>query len=385
MTRVRKYVCAGLVVLLCGCQWLGNTYDSVFGSSKPKIPDLAPIKPTADLKILWRADIGAADKSVFFPAVERGIVYAGGRAGHISGFEAATGKVVSQIDADQSIAAGVGIGSGLALVGTDKSEVLAFNYQGKLAWKAQIPGELLAPPAADQGVVVVRGGNDRIFGLNAADGKQRWVYQRTTPTLSVRAHVGAVLYRGAVFAGFAGGRLIALALSNGAVGWEGVVALPRGTTELERVADVTSLPAIDKDQVCAVAFQGRVACFDLIRGTQRWARNVSSVAGLTIDDRYLYVTDEKSAVLALDKNTGASIWNQDKLAGRLLTAPLGVGQHVVVGDAKGYVHVLSRETGALEARLETDGSAIMVPPVTLGGMSFAVQTKDGGLFAIEIQ
>ena len=385
MTRVRKYVCAGLVVLLCGCQWLGNTYDSVFGSSKPKIPDLAPIKPTSVLKILWRADIGTADKSVFFPAVERGIVYAGGRAGHISGFEAATGKIVSQFDADQSIAAGVGIGSGLALVGTDKGELLAFNYQGKLAWKAQIPGELLAPPAADQGVVVVRAGNDRIFGLNAADGKRRWVYQRTTPTLSVRAHVGAVLYRGAVFAGFAGGRLIALALSNGAVGWEGVVALPRGTTELERVADVTSLPAIDNDQVCAVAFQGRVACFDLIRGTQRWARNVSSVAGLTIDDRYLYVTDEKSAVLALDKNTGASIWNQDKLAGRLLTAPLGVGQHVVVGDAKGYVHVLSRETGALEARLETDGSAIMVPPVTLGGMSFAVQTKDGGLFAIEIQ
>jgi len=383
--RVRNALVTAAIVLLGGCQWMGDTYDSVFGSSKPKIPELAPIKPTATARILWQANVGAAEKSVFFPAVVRGVVYVAGRAGQIAGFDPATGNSVSRFEAGQRIAAGVGVGSGLILVGTDKGEVLAFNNQGRPVWQAQILGELLAPPVADQGIVVVRAGNNKIYGLNAADGKRRWVYQRAIPSLSVRTHAGLVLHRGGVFAGFAGGRLIALALPTGAVGWEGVVALPRGTTELERVTDVTSLPAIDGSQVCAVAFQGRIACFDLIRGTQRWTRDVSSVVGLTVAARYLYVTDDKSAVLALDKTNGASIWRQDKLAGRRLSAPLNVGRHVVVGDVEGYVHVLSRDSGAFEARLPTDGSAIMAPPVALDRASFLVQTEDGGVFAITVQ
>jgi outer membrane protein assembly factor BamB len=377
---------AATAFLLGGCETVGGAYDRMFGSStKPVIPELAPIKQTVTMTVVWQAAVGAAEKNVFFPAIDRGVVYAAGRSGEIAGFEAETGKPVSQFAAEQTLSAGVGAGGGLIVVGTGQGEMLAFTDQGRPLWKARVLGELLAPPEIDEGMVVTRAGNNQIYGFSAADGKQRWLYQRTPPSLSVRSHAGVVLHRGGVFAGFAGGRLVGLTLSTGAVGWENVVALPRGTTELERVADVTSLPVIDRNQVCAVAFQGRVACFDLARGTQLWARDVSSVAGLSVDDRYLYVTDDKSAVLALDKAGGASIWRQDKLAGRVLTAPLGVGNHVVAGDIQGYVHVLARDTGALEGRLATDGSAIAAPPVELGRGRFVVQTTNGGLFAIAIQ
>ena len=381
----RLALAAVLAGLLCGCQTIGDAYDRVFGSSKPKIPELAPIKTTATATILWRANVGAAERNVFFPAVTGGVVYATGRSGQIVGLDAATGNPVAGFEAGQRLSAGVGAGNGLIMVGTDQGEVLAFNHQGRLAWKAKLQGELLAPASADQGVVVARAGNNMIVGLNVGDGKQRWAYQRATPILSVRAHAGVVLYRGGVFAGFAGGRLLALALPTGAVGWEGVVALPRGTTELERVADVTSLPVVDGNQVCAVAFQGRIACFDILRGTQRWARAVSSSAGLAVDAGHIYVANDAGAVLALDKRTGASIWKQDKLAGRELSAPLSFGGHVVVGDIEGYVHILARDSGAFEARVATDGSAIVAPPVALDRTSFVVQTLNGGVFAIAVR
>jgi len=201
----------------------------------------------------------------------------------------------------------------------------------------------------------------------------------------VRTHAGVVVRQGGVFVGFPGGRLVALALVNGNIGWEAVVALPRGTTELERVADVTSPPVIDGTQVCAAAFQGRVACFDAFRGTLLWARDVSSIAGIGTDARYLYVTDDRNAVQALDKTSGASVWRQDKLAGRNVSAPLALGRHVVVGDFKGYVHLLSREDGSFAARIDTDGSAISVPPIALDATSFLVQTRRGGVFAITAQ
>ncbi len=134
-----------------------------------------------------------------------------------------------------------------------------------------------------------------------------------------------------------------------------------------------------------MAFQGRVACFDAIRGETLWARDASSISGMGLDARNAYVTDDRSAVQALDRGRGASLWKQDKLNGRQASAPLALGRYVIVGDYQGYVHVLSREDGAFVARIATDGSAIQVPPLALDLSTFLVQTRNGGVFAISIQ
>ena len=355
------------------------------GSPVVKPAELSEIKPTATLKMLWEGGVSSAQKHVFFPRVSGNLVLAAGADGGVTAFDKASGRSVFTIDADERVSGGVGVDGERVLLGTPRGRVLAFDRQGKPLWQAQLSSEVLAPPEAQEGIVVARTGDGRIHGLDAATGKRRWIYQRTTPALSVRTHAGVVVVQGGVFAGFPGGRLVALALANGNIGWEGVVALPRGTTELERVADVTSLPVVDGKQVCAAAFQGRVACFDAFRGTLLWARDVSSVAGIAVDARYLYVTDDRSAVQALDKTSGASIWRQDKLTGRNVTGPLPLGRHIVVGDLEGYVHLISREDGAFAARIETDGSAILAPPIALDAASFLVQTRAGGVYAITIQ
>jgi outer membrane protein assembly factor BamB len=280
---------------------------------------------------------------------------------------------------------GVGASGSLILVGTGKGEILAFDTNGKQLWKAQLSGEVLAPPAIEGSLVVARAGDGRVYGLDATSGKQRWLYQRTTPPLSLRNYGGLVVDRGAVFAGFPGGRLVALTAANGVVGWDSVVALPRGTTELERVADVVGVPVLDGNHVCAVAYQGRAACFDSQNGTTVWARDMSSIVGMDTDHRGAYITDDKNAVVALDKSNGASLWKQDKLAGRGVTAPLAFGRYVIVGDLEGYVHLLAREDGAFAGRIATDGSAIGAPPIALDNTSFLVQTRNGGVFAIAVQ
>ena len=384
--RVETCAAALLALLAGGCQTVTSTYDSLFGARPAQKPaELVAIRSVVSPKILWHGSVGGADKNAFFPAVAGNVVYATGAAGQITGFDAANGRQATRIDAGQRLSGGVGAGDRLVVVGTHNGEVLAFDRDGKPLWKAQLTGEVLAPPRVADGVVVVRAGDGRVFGLNAADGKRKWLYQRATPALSVRTHAGVVIQRGAVFAGFPGGRLVAIELANGKVIWESVVALPRGTTELERVADITSPPAVDDHQACAVAFQGRVACFDALRGTSIWARDMSSSAGMGGDIRNFYVTDDKNAVAALDKTNGASIWKQDKLFGRGVSGPLAFGRYVVVGDFEGYVHFLSREDGSFAARIATDGSPIITPAVALDLTSFVVQTRNGGIFAITVQ
>ncbi len=384
---IRRLAIAALVLLLItGCQSVGNVYDRWFGSrpgSKPA--PLVAFQATAQPRITWRGEAGSAERSVFFPAVSGNIVYVAGASGQIVGFDIRNGNAVARFNAGQRLASGVGASGSLVVVGSSKGEVLAYESSGKALWKAQLPGEVLAPPVVDGTLVVARTGDGHIYGLDTADGKRRWAYQRAAPPLSLRTHGGVVLQRGAIFAGFPGGRLVALAAATGNVGWDSVVALPRGTTELERVADVMGLPVVDGERVCAVTYQGRIACFDTLSGTTIWARDMSSVAGMGTDHRGAYVTDDKNALIALDKSNGASLWKQDKLFGRGVSAPLAFGRFVIVGDFEGYVHLLSREDGSFAARIATDGSAIRAAPVALDANTILVQTRNGGVFAIAVQ
>ena len=72
----------------------------------------------------------------------------------------------------------------------------------------------------------------------------------TSSTYSATAGTASVY---GLFTGTAGGKLLAIDLGTGNVGWEGNVATPKGATELERIADVTSLPLVEERQACALA------------------------------------------------------------------------------------------------------------------------------------
>jgi outer membrane protein assembly factor BamB len=109
-----------------------------------------------------------------------------------------------------------------------------------------------------------------------------------------------------------------------------------------------------------------VACFEILRGTLLWSRDFSSLAGIALDNRYLYLTDDKGSIHALDKSTGASVWKQDKLAVRFPSGPVLVGDYLGVVDGEGYLLLLDRGDGNLVGRVATDGAAALSQPIALG-------------------
>jgi outer membrane protein assembly factor BamB len=256
---------------------------------------------------------------------------------------------------------------------------------GKRRWTASVKGAIVAAPAVGEGLVVVRSGDSRIVGLNAEDGKRRWAFQRTMPTLTLRSHVGVLLGQKVVVAGLPGGKLVAINNQTGAAIWDVTVALPKGATELERVADVTSSPVVQGRDICAAAFQGRVACFDIATGNLKWSRDVSSSAGIDMDDKRVYVSDDKGTVHAFARDSGASLWKQESLSLRNLTRPIALDRRVAVADFQGVVHLLNAEDGAFAARLTTDGSAVLAEPQRLPGGDFVVQTRNGGVIALGVK
>ncbi len=354
------------------------------GPSGPSPASLPRIPDPQQVRLLWTANIGTAEHFNLVPAFAGDSIYSAARDGRIVRFDASNGKERWRVYADMRLSGGVGADTRTVVVASEAGEVAAFDAEnGKLRWRARVSSEVLSPPAVGPGVVLVRSIDNRIFAFGAEDGKRRWVYQRPASSLVVRTPAGAVIRDDTVYAGFRGGKLAAIALSNGGLRWEATVAQAKGTTELERVIDVVGDLAVQGREVCATAYQGRLACFDATTGAQLWVRDLSSVTGVSLDARYAFVSDEKGAVQAFDRSTGGAVWKQDKLSMRQLSLPLPAGNAVAVGDFEGYVHFLARDTGAFLARYSARGGGVRAAPIALPS-GLLVQTQSGGLHALSL-
>jgi len=366
------------------------------GCSSDSSPGLADIKgvagpaelvefsQTVKFEERWHSEIGDSGLSLLSPALTADAVYGASEKGDLVRFDRTSGKQVWRVKTGITVSGGVGSGEGMVLIGSDKGDVLAYDEEGKLRWKSKVPSEVLSAPQVSESVVIVRSGDGRIAALDASDGKRLWLYERSTPALVVRSHAGVTIQRGVAFAGFAGGKLVALKISDGSVIWEVAVSLPRGNTELERISDITSNPVADDEQVCAIAFQGRVACFDVAQGSPMWNRDISSDKGMMLLRKFLYISDAKGSVFALDKTSGSTLWKNDKLSLRDISAPLVLEKLVVVGDYAGYLHGLDREDGSMAARIKLDGGAIRAAAIAMDS-GLLVQTYGGDIYSLSVK
>ncbi len=364
-----------LLLTATGCAWFG------FGDKKP--PALPALPASNAASMVWSANVGKSGGYLFVPGFGDKLVYAASHGGDVYALAEEGGRTVTRIDTKAQLAGGVGVGDNLVVVASIKGDVLAFDAAGRSLWKASVAGDVLAAPVVVGAKVIVRTADGRIFALNRIDGKRQWVFQRATPALTLRTNAGVVSNRGTLYAGYPGGKVVAIEAEAGKPIWEATISLARGATELERVADVAGLPVLDDTRICAAVYQGRTGCVETLSGNVLWSREISSPDGVAVDAKNVYVADTGGNVFALDKTNGATLWKLEKLVRRDPGTPILVGGKVVVGDKDGLIHVLSTENGDLIGRLSTDGSRVV--SLLKNGDGAIAQTDKGGVFAINVK
>ena len=379
-----KLVGVGVLALMTGCSTL-NSLNPFASEKKGDQPaKLVELKGSMAVRTAWKLDIGKARGYTFSPALTGNTLVVAGADGAIARVEAASGKQLWRIKADTELSAGVGTDGNLIVVGGDKGQLLAFDMDGKKLWSSQLSSEILSAPVVSQGVVVARSIDNRIVGIDAANGNKKWTVQKVAPPLTLRNAPGMIVAGTDVIVAQPGGKLSSLILATGAPRWDVEVGVSRGATELERVTDIGGAPVLFENEVCAASYQGRVGCFDLVTGSAKWTRDLSSDTGVAVDQLYVFAPDDKGALHAFTRDTGSSSWKNDKLAFRRLSTPLSYGRAVAVGDYEGYVHFLSREDGSFLARAATDGSPILGTPL-VAGTNLIFQTQNGTVTAIAVE
>lgn len=346
-------------------------------SDKPKPTPLEPVAPKIAGRQVWQAKLTGVQFPLVVAARDGSFIVAGDD-GTVLSLEVATGRELWRVQVGSGVAAGVGTDGRFTSVVTRGHEVVTIE-QGRVLWKAKLSGRVMTAPLVAGERVFVMGVDRAVHAFDATDGKKLWVLQRPGDALTLGQAGVVSAVRDTLVVG-QGPRMTGVDPSRGTVRWEASVANPRGTNEVERLADLVGPAARVGNALCARAFQATVGCVDAVRGSLMWSRNASGSQSIGADDRVVVAGDGSDRLSGWRQGTGELLWTNERLLFRGLSGVLVAGRTAVVGDAQGFVHFLDREDGQPLLRLSTDGSGVVGAPVVQGATMLVV-TRAGGLYA----
>ncbi len=365
------------------CQWAVLPMAVVLtacssGAKKPEPAPLTAVQAQIPAKAVWQMQLGKVDP-MLVPTVKGSALFVSNADGVVFQLQTDSGRTVWRADVGAPLSASVGSDGETAAVVTQENELVAL-VQGREVWRTRIGARVFTAPLVAGQRVFVLAADRSVHAYDGKTGARLWTQQARGTDALVLQQPGVLLAVGDTLVAGHGGRLTGINPNNGSQRWSVAVANPRGTNEVERLVDLIGPAGRSDDQVCVRAFQSAVGCVDAGRGTLQWTKPAAGALGVGSDEDQVYGAEGHGRVVAWKGAGGEQVWVNESLLHRGLTAPLAAGRSIAVGDAQGYIHLLSRADGRFLNRLSTDGSPVVYAPL-LSGKTLIAVTQDGGVYA----
>ncbi|NBM55990.1 outer membrane protein assembly factor BamB [Proteus sp. G2669] len=385
--QLRKTLLVGLLAsaLLAGCS---SEQDNVTMSPLPEVQ--SQFTPRA----VWDKSVGNGIGKYYShlsPTWDGPVVYVADRHGLVKALDLETGKELWSQDlsiktgflsSNESalLSGGLTVSGTRIFVGTEKAKVYALNTDnGSIDWETDVAGEAISKPVVSDGLVLIHTSNGLLQGLDLLTGEISWTVNLDTPSLSLRGESAPAVAYGAAIIGADNGRVSAVILSQGQLIWQQNISQIKGSTEISRLNDVDMTPIIDENTVYAMAYNGSLVSLDMRSGQILWKRDLGSVNDMVLLGDNLYLVDQNDRVLSVRKSDGVTLWTQEDLLHRNLTAPAIFDGYLVVGDAEGYLHWIDTSTGKFIAQNEVNSSGLLSRPQAVND-KLMIQARDGKLY-----
>ncbi len=284
---------------------------------------------------------------------------------------------------------------------------------GELVWRFMTGAEVARPPVVSGEMLYVANGADQLFAIDRRTGKQRWFAHRTPALgMEVAGYAGPALDHGKIYIAFSDGHVSAYDAKDGTERWNPVdlsaEAEQSAGGEAQRYLDVDTTPVPDSigptRVVYVASYAGGVFALEAESGARVWSNDKAiGVTDLTLWDepahvpsafgplaggpieperKYLLATSATSGLWALDPATGRSIWRIQIPEGGM-TAPAMVAGALVVGTTRYGVFLLSPRNGKVIDALDL-GSGFAATPATFGDRAYLLSNL-GTLLGLSVE
>jgi outer membrane protein assembly factor BamB len=373
--------------ILTGCSTVKGWFsDDDYDPREPV--ELQKIDEQVKVKNAWSRGVGDGQGDGLYkinPLLVNGNIFSASAEGEVASVDAATGRVRWKRDVELALSGGVGHHANSLFVGASEGAVMRLSADsGAEIWRASVSGEVLSAPQGNGKFVVAQTYDGKLMGFDYDTGATRWTYMSDVPVLTLRGTGTPMIIGDNAVAGFADGKLVAINLRSGNVAWEARIAIPQGTSEIERIVDIDGSMALQGSDLYVASYQGRLAAIDTRSGRKLWQRSVSSVSGVGVGFGNVYVADDDGTVSAYLRNGQGVRWQNIDLGFRELSRPVPINSYVAVVDFEGYLHFLSQVDGEIVGRIKVDSGGARADMIAKGNRLF-VYTNDGALKAYDVE
>lgn len=255
---------------------------------------------------------------------------------------------------------------------------------GESRWRAELGGAVGRPPVASEDAIYVITDADLVVAFDRSTGDALWRYRREAPEgFYVTEHAGLTLLERQLITAFTDGTVVALDPRDGSILWERDTASDLPESDTIRFTDVDTTPLVIGDTVYVASFAGGLYALERTSGSVRWIRDeLTGIVGLArADDDVLIASSGDLGVLALRAEDGEQIWRNEIERGAP-TAPIVVGDLVIVGESEGGLITLTRSGGIEVGRIEA-GHGFAAPAEVAHGLGGAM-SNSGTLFVFGV-
>lgn len=257
---------------------------------------------------------------------------------------------------------------------------------GELIWRFSTNAEVARKPVLANGLLYFTNANDTLMAVDPATGKLRWQRHRTPAFgMEIAGHAGPLVEKGRVYTAFSDGVVTAYDALTGSEVWTPVDLTAEAEEligEQPKYLDADSTPIFDTieagDVVYVASFAGGVFALDAETGARIWVNDRVQGAtdlvlweqpahaprdgkGPTIPARkILFAASGNTGLWALSPEDGREIWRRPLPEGGI-TAPVPIMGALLVGTTRYGLFLFSPLDGGVIDGIDTTGGFAMTP------------------------
>jgi outer membrane protein assembly factor BamB len=362
--------------------------DFMLGKDNTPAPTpLSTIQSKLKVKEKWSVPLNPAGKTSSYlklkPTVRGDVIYLATANGKVQAVNKKSGQVLWSKDVGQGILSGPTVAEGFIALGLTRSSLLILRQDNaQEVLRIKLSSDALSKPVIAHHKVLVKTIDGYLYAFDLKNGEKLWATEHGSPSLILKASSSPVRMGDLLLVGFSDGKLDGVDIQSGRIMWQRSIAYATGASDVERLVDIDADPIVRGERVYLASYQGYIGALSLSDGQFIWRKPASIYKNMAIDNSNLYVTDNDDVLWAFDRVTGQVKWKQLSLKARGLTEPVLLGNHVVVGDKTGYLHVLSRQNGEILARMPLKSPIDIAPAVS--GNDLYIMTVNGQLTRLAV-
>lgn len=373
---MKNLLLGSLLLCLAGCTTLDRTLEQ--WSSKNNNKREYEVKTAWVRQTTEKDNLGFRKINRMTPVLAGDLVIQGNGLDGLVAYEKESGQLKWRLPIQNGIEPSATIIRDRLFVGASDGNFYSISAStGEIQWFFATKAENLSAPLLEEGVVYFLAGNNVFYALDAATGRQIWLYSRQdTSQFSIRGGSQAAFKNGTLYVGFSDGSLVALNAQTGAVVWE--LQLNRN----KRFRDIDATPVIDGNQLYIAGYDDKLYCVSIDKGEVLWRIDGGGYSAVTMAGDKIFYPTTNGEVWALKKSNGDKVWNyklKDGIASQVKTYK----GTLVFGESQGSLRFLDPNTGSDLGSIEPGRGILSSPQVDEKAGRVYFISGEANLFAIQ--